>query len=171
MTANTVAFDMTMSSNQTTRAGTLTYSFGIYTYNAGSLSLLNSAFTSITFGAVSNNSTAYGGRRWLTIHSSQWSAQPTFSQTNYWVGMIQSSSSQTQQIYFFPFEPAVVGNNFNVSGSIGVAATSLRLPTPFFGIFSAGTNAFPATIGSSGLNTAGFVIVPRVVFNNLNKSF
>jgi hypothetical protein len=96
MTASTVLVGINGAGSQSTASGSMLFSFGIYTNNGGTLSLLNSVATSLTYAAVSNNSTAHSGFRWLSIHSSQWSAQPAFSQKDYWLGYIVSSSNATQ---------------------------------------------------------------------------
>ncbi|TAL41618.1 MAG: hypothetical protein EPN89_18890, partial [Methylovulum sp.] len=65
-----------------------TWRIGVYTINGVSLSILNSA--SVSWGSPSNNTNTrlFYGERFATIHSSDWSAQPSFSNTKYYVGML-----------------------------------------------------------------------------------
>lgn len=157
ITANTVYLKMSMSGSAAamSAANTTSVFVGIYTQNISTLSLLNSVVT--TWGNVANlnNSTISAGLRWLTIHSSAWSAQPTFSGGHYYWGVMLRTSGQTVAT------AALLGNTIwgtasaTDSGTIGVAtvasATS-RGMAPWYGVYSAATSSLPTAIGSGELN-------------------
>jgi hypothetical protein len=154
MTANTFLFGLNGVGSQATASGSMIFDFAIYTLNGGTLSLLNTASTQVTYGAVAAHSSLYSGFRWLSVHSSQWSVQPTFSQTNYWLGFIVSSSNATQSLM-------LVGQNYaNAQGrwgtmGVGQAAAAGSFGwRPLMGAYTAATAAFPTAIGQGDLNAS-----------------
>lgn len=98
MTVSTVYFPISVPSISTSQ---LTYGFlgtlklGIYTRNASTLSIHNSVQTTWSYSSVTDISNTLQGLRWLTINSSQWSASPTFSNTEYYLGYIMHLSAQS----------------------------------------------------------------------------
>jgi hypothetical protein len=175
MTISTMLIPTGAFALQTTSSGSFNFCFGLYTLNASTLSLLNSVSTQVTWAAVSNNSTAFSGWRWLSFHSSQWSTTPVVSQTDYWYAWVVQSSNATQN-FQYPANPT--GSLVNRQGTIGVnnSTGSSFLDRPFWGVLSATTAALPASIASNALsfNTGtlnyGSAMLP-VVFNNLRQSF
>jgi hypothetical protein len=178
MTVSSMYIPLSLSGSTATMSAAYTSIFrlGIYTNNAGTLSLLNSVQTTIgSGGAATNNSTLFAGVRWLSIHSSAWSVQPVFSQGQYWWATHWSSAgvlNQTGNI----FGQNLAASNSTFDGTIGAAsaanATSKGV-APFYGVYSATTAALPTAIGSAELNkqAALGVAVPSLLFNNITGSF
>ena len=167
MTANTCFFpDVSISGSTATMsvAFTSVWFLGIYTLNASSLSLLNSASISFGFaGAATNNSTGFaGGYRYATIHSSLWSSSPVFKYgSRYWIAWFWSSAGAVNQTD--AMAGAFMFSTGQRSGLLGVSnltATS-NGAAPFYGIYTAQTAALPVSIGSNQLqktaSIAGFV--------------
>lgn len=178
MTVNTMFQLLSLSGSTATMSAAYTSIFriGLYTNNAGTLSLVNSVSTSIGSGGVAtDNSTLYAGIRWLSIHSSAWSAQPVLSNVPYWWATHWSSAGALNQT------GNIFGQNFAVSnttaaGSIGAASVANNTSkgyAPFYGAYSATTAALPVSINSHQLNkqVALGVAMPMVVFNNITGSF
>jgi hypothetical protein len=179
MTVSTMLMPVNLSGSTATMslAYSSSFSFGFYTLNAGTLSLVNSASISIgSAGAATNNSTLYAGIRWLTVHSSLFSSSPVFSAgVHYWWGFAFRSSAAFNQT-FSVFGQNLWASNTVFVGTIGaasVANNTTRGIGPFYGIYSATSNAVPASIGSNQLNkqVAAGVLVPHLVFNNVTASF
>lgn len=176
MTANTVAIDMSVSGSTATmsQAFTSSVSIGIYTIisTAGtlSMSLINSASGSFGYAAAAtNNSTGFVAQRYLTIHSSQWSAQPTFSDGGrYIVGMVWNSSGQSNQTN------SILGGYMNStaarSGYIGQSGTVATWmgAGQFMGHYSATSTALPANVNYTQINkqVASANFVPHLIFHN-----
>jgi hypothetical protein len=178
MTANTANLYLSISGLAATMsvAHTSTFWLGLYTLNASTLSLLNSVSTSWGSNAANANlSTVFAGRRWLTFHSSQWSAQPVLTQGHYWFATLVNTAGILNQTGGI-FGQNIYASNSGHSGTIGVATAnnvSMGL-MPFYGIHSLSTFiALPVSIASNDLNkqVAGGVFVPMVVFNNLINSY
>lgn len=183
MTISTLLFNISGSgtSNASTNAFGLTFSFAIYTEsNSNTLNLLYSASTAwSTNAAASEMSASYHGPRYLTIHSSLWVNSAGAGTTpvlkagsRYWGAWHFSTSGQAKLL-------SVIGGRYaqtlQASGTFGVSAataTSMGF-MPFMGQFSATTGAIPATIHNNALNkvtvAAGFI--PHVVFENIVSSF
>jgi len=177
MTPATVAMLFTLSGSTATMSQAFSSSLfiGIYTFNASTLSLLNSVVTTWGSGADNANlSTIRAGGRWLTIHSSLWSAAPAFSQGNYWIGtLIRSSSRSDQTAGFYGQGPWQF--NSPLSGTIGISqvnATTVGY-LPFFGRMSVSSASLPASIGSADLNKQVVLgsNIPLLRFNNLIASY
>jgi hypothetical protein len=174
ITANTCFFpDVSISGSTATMsiAFTSRWLLGIYTLNASTLSLLNSA--SVTFGfagAATNNSTGYaGGFRYGTFPSGNWSSSPVFRYgSRYWLAWLWSSSGALNQsgsmAGAFMFS---TGQRSGLLGASNLTATS-NGAAPFYGIYTAQTAALPSSIGSNQLqktaSVAGFV--PHFVMAN-----
>lgn len=170
MTANTVLFDV---SGSITSASAASYSasLGFYTLNNSSqLSRAFSASTSWAMAGVMNQSNSYGGYKYVSLHSSQFDVQPTFSQTHYWQAFwMRSSSAQTYTI--------VALQNLATaqrSGTMGAGSNTAGGWRPFMGVFSVSvTTAMPSAIAQSDINdshaAAGFI--PRVRLEATVSSF
>jgi hypothetical protein len=178
ITANTAQLNVSLSGSTATlsAAHTTSFSFGIYTRANGSqLSLLNSVSTSFGNVADAANSTIAQGQRWLTIHSSQWSSEPVFSEGVVYYGGLWIRSSNTAAQTFgmigaFPYSTA------SRSGTIGVnsASATSRGFSPFLGFYSVSfSSAMPGSIGMSQLNknAASANFMPHVVFNALTDIY
>jgi len=174
ITANTCFFpDVSVSGSTATMsiAFTSIWRLGVYTLNASSLSLLNSA--SLTFGAAAaatNNSTAFaGGFRYGTFSSNAWSSSPVFRYgSRYWLAWMWSSSGALNQTGSlagnFMFS---TGQRSGLLGVSNLTATS-NGAAPFYGIYSAQTAALPASIGSNQLQKTGSMagFVPHLIMAN-----
>jgi phosphoheptose isomerase len=172
MTASTAMLQFSVSATASSSHSS-TVGVGIYTrVNETQLSLLNSVATSWAQGAATNQTASYNGQRWLTIHSSQWSAQPVFNQSMYWMGLFVRSSNAS---HTGSFVGQVLQNSVQRSGSImsSVATNTQLAHYPFMGIHSVSQTAFPATIAHSDINKAHALapFVPNIVFNNITRSF
>ena len=177
MTVSTAYFNWSISGSAATNSVAYTSSIfmGVYTFNAGTLSLLNSVSTS--WGSNANNaslSTMGHGRRWMSIHSSLWSSSPVFTQGDYWVATLLRTSgarNQTGGIYAGLF--ATRGNMSGTIGDATVANSSMGVQ-PLYGFYTASTAGLPASIASADLNkiaVAGAEQIPFLIFNNLTNSF
>jgi hypothetical protein len=179
ITGNTIYLNFSQSGSSATLSQTHStrVSLGIYTRNNGSqLSLLNSAST--VYGvsvATTNGSTVAQGQRFLSFHSSQWSAQPVFSQGIVYYGAlwVRSSNVSAQSLSVlggFPYSTA------SRSGTIGVnsaSATSLGF-SPFLGVYSVTfSTAMPTAIAMSEINknSARANFMPHMVINALTAVF
>jgi hypothetical protein len=164
VTGSTILFDLSVSGSTATLSNSWTSDmfFGIYTLNGNTLSLHNSGSTRMALGAAAtNNSTYIQSPRFLSIHSSNWSAEPQFfAGSRYWLGWFWSSSNALAQtaslLGHFKYNPAAR------SGFVGAdSANNTTMGVwPHYGIYSATTAAFPTSIGSNQLNkqnaAAGF---------------
>lgn len=178
MSALTMFVDMYCQTTTATSVGsgafTLTVSAGIFTLAGGSsLSLLNSVTTSLTQNAATGNTSLWYGARWLSFQSSQFSASLTFSQTSYWVGLIVSSSSATQN---FSWVGQYIANTAAVSarsGTMGstVGSNATRGYDPWTGIVN--TNALPASVHISNVTKTGVSggFVGHVVLDALHSAW
>lgn len=172
MTAN--SFFLGMSGSLTATASSSSHSFtvrlGLYTLaNSTQLSLLNSAST--TFGTgfpATGNSSLYHGPRQLSFHSSQWSAVPAFSQTQYWMGLWMRSSNLAVPLFLSGFR----WMTSQFSGLLGVGNTnsSASRPFPGMGVYSASfTTGLPSAVAFSDLRQAdgNAAVIPTLVLRNI----
>jgi hypothetical protein len=175
MTASTamLQFSYNHSSTASSSAHSSTVGLGVYTRaNSTQLSLLNSVQTTWAQAAATNQTASYHGQRWITINSSLWSAQPTFSQGLYWFGMFVRSSNMNRSASFVgQFLQAQAQRSGTIGSSVGTATSMGHYP--FMGIHSVSQTAFPASIAASEVNKAHALanFVPNVVFNNVASSF
>ena len=174
ITAGTCLFpDISVSGSVATMSAAFTseWAIGIYTLNASSLSLLNSASYTFGFAAAStNNSTGFaGGNRYGTFGTTAWSSNPVFKYgSRYWLAWFWSSAGAVNQT-------GVINGNWlfdtgQRSGFLGASSLTATSngAAPFYGIYTAQTAAMPASIGSNQLqktaSIAGFV--PHLVMAN-----
>ena len=174
MSVNTMF--MEFSGTVSTGAGfTRSLSLGFYTLvNSTQLSLAFSASTTWGTGAANmliNDSMA--GIRWVTFHSSQFNNAPNFSQTNYWMGLWQRSSSGSQTfgwlVNTMGFGSGTRSGFMNVGSD---TATSQKF-YPFRGNYSASiSTAMPNALAASDIagNAAQMRSVPIVWFNNVGSN-
>ena len=171
MTANTLLMRWSLSGSTATmsQANTTHLSLGIYTRTGSTLSLLNSATTTWGGGAATNNSTSTVGVRWLTLHSSLWSAQPVFTQGHYyfaWGFRTSGVLAQTGAVFGGGVASGAVAVGSGTMGAATSAGTS-QGNWPWYGIYGTSSTNLPGSIGSAQLNKstglAGFV--PLVILN------
>jgi hypothetical protein len=174
ITANTCFFpDVSISGSTATMSVAFTskWFLGIYTLNASTLSLLNSASVSFGFGANgASNSTGFaGGFRYASFGSANWSSSPVFRYgSRYWMAWFWSSSGALAQTG--SMAGAFMFSTGQRSGLLGVSnlTGTSNGAAPFYGIYTAQTAALPASIGSNQLqktaSVAGFS--PHLVMAN-----
>jgi hypothetical protein len=176
MTANTMMFAVAMSNATVTASSAKTFiiDIGIYTANGASLSMLNSVRTSLTHAAAANNSQSYFGTRYWTIHSSQWSTQPTFAAGSCYYGVIrfQSIGQPIQTFQLFGQNLWATFNRSGTVGSVSVSNTSMGW-CPFSGVVSFSSSSLPTTIDRNQINkqSAGAYFVPALTMQNYSGSW
>lgn len=172
ITANTVLLNMSGSLTATsasTGAHTMTAYIGVYADNTTALSLINSASSSWSISANSNNSASYNGPRWLSFVSSQWSSAPNFAQgSEYVFGVFLRATNVAIPMSY-------IGQNYMMSvqrsGSFGaptVNSNTLAQGNYWNAIYSVSTSAFPTAISASQVNrnNASAIFMPHIVLNN-----
>ena len=166
-------------SNSATISSAFTSSLylGIYTMNTGVtppyLSILNSVSSLFTRAANASNSQFFQGARWWTIHSSQWSSLPAFSEGgHYWLGFLVRTSGFASG--------SVLGQHFLQaalrSGTMGVQTSTGNTGMgwhPGLGYYSASQTSMPAAISQSAVAQTGAIanFVPHLVLNSLMSNF
>lgn len=175
MTVSTLLFDLSGSGGAGT-SGSYQYSFsvGLYTINSTNVSvltLLNSASTSWSSAAAAGNSSLWHGPRWLSIHSSLFSAAWNLSQTSYWMGVVFSSVGNAYSLSLMGDNLGDTGNNR--SGTLGAAGASNASVGwyPYAGYVA--TAGIPASINISALTHTGASggFVPHFVAENLLSKY
>lgn len=140
-------------------AHTSSVSVGFYSMvNATQLSRVFSGSRTWTMGAGTSNTQAYSGAKWLTLNSSNFDAQPTFSNTAYWVAVWFRTSGTAATTNAGPamVRAGVSGAMLGHFGSSSNSNASLPAYLPFNGYFSASfTTGMPATIAASNLILTG----------------
>jgi hypothetical protein len=134
----------TSAANNSTYSGTFTYSVGLYTMNAGTLSRASSGSQSFSYSYTSNISTSViSGLRKFTVPINV-NATPG----NYWYAVIfniaTGSGSITQS--FMGGGTDVAGQ---FSGGWGQSRNISNQLFPYMGVYSTLTTAFPASINVS----------------------
>lgn len=158
MTIETALIPVSITDGTATMSAALSRSWliGLYTLNGSTLSLLNSGSATVGFAAAAtNNSTAFAGIRYVSVHSSNWSAQPTLHpQSSYWVGFMQRTSGSS-----FSRDALVAAYGFGTttrhSGYVGVSQLTGNTQAgqfPFWGRYDTTTTAMPGSIGSTQIN-------------------
>ena len=169
ITAKTMGIFVSYSTTQTSVSTRFTSSYfgALYTLNGSSLSLLNSF--SATWGASTDstaNTSLWNGIKVLTVHSSQWSVEPTFiASEQYWMAL-QCSTNNTSVGFSIvtPVNSALTG----WSGSIGGGSSNISnvIPGLFHGVYTAST-VVPTTIDQSQIqgNSTLINITPCLRFD------
>lgn len=175
MTVNTMLMEMSVSGSTATlsAAGISTlFRFGLYTLvTTGatlSLSLINSFGKTFGLaGAATNNSTYWQGRRWLSVHSSEWSSQPVLSNDiHYFCGLHISTVGSTAQT--FAMIGGFGGSTIARSGFLGQAtanATHNGDFGAFLGVYGTTTAALPTGINYTQINrqSASANFIPHII--------
>jgi len=177
MTVSTAFIDVEATQTATsvnTAANSHSWKIGIYTRNISTLSLLNSVQTTWAFSADTNNTQLFSGIRFITIHSSLWSAQPTFSQDNYYIGFLARSSGSNIGLL-------LRGNLYLITndtrfGTMGISATAANTTmghSPFVGVSSVSRTDLPVSIQLSELRKTGslYGFLPRMIFYNISSNY
>ena len=171
MTINTLMFDMSGTGN--TSAYTYSLKLGIYTLNGVSLSLLNSVDGSFGLAGATNNTAFFKGLRFVTFHSSQWSAQPVLSQAQYWMGLVGLSSGANQSMSYAGYSARfLTGIRSGLWGNSVSSGNSTMGYEPFVGISTASRTDLPVSVQLSELNknNAMAMFVPHIIFNNADPN-
>ena len=182
MTVSTVYLAVSVSTGVqiavSNHSGTL--KLGIYTRNASTLSILNSVSTTWAIVGGASASASVAGIRWITIHSSLWSAAPILSNTDYYLGCVMNTTGVGASYSFigdFYFggatnQPLIRSGTFGISQSVGIATAGWE---PFCGNSQssiAGASALPASIQLSELTKSdSYLQFPHVVFMNISSNF
>jgi hypothetical protein len=186
MTVSTAYLGISMSAVTSimSAAQTFSISYGLYTLNGVSLSLVNSVSTSFGWAAATNASTKYAGQRVLSFHSSQWSSTPVMSYQKYWQALGWSNQNSVATGFSISqmgsgaggINIAGIPTQASMSGTIGVSQVNDTASTKgyifMYGVIS--TTAFPANIQNSQLsksNITRYNLCPYVQFNNLLTDF
>jgi hypothetical protein len=179
MTVNTVLFNMSgsgstgASSTQTIAANTFSLSLGIYTpvaTNNTVLTLINSASTTMGSNAAMPLFAHNHGNRWLSIHSSQWSSAPAFTQGGDYVFGVLARSAGASASRSFIGQSYM--NSNQRSGYMGVSTTTGNTTMPhgnyWNAMYSVTTAALPGAISGNQVNrnNATAVFIPHILFNN-----
>lgn len=175
ITANTVLIGVSGSQTATTASstsGSFNFHVGLYTINANTLSLLNSASGSFHIGSGSDCTSGLHGPRWISLHSSQWSAQPVFSDQVYYMAVMISSVNTSKSIAWMGQRYEATNQHSGTMGTSTATATTMGR-IPWGGVYSATSAVMPGSIGHNQINkavaSAGFA--PIIVLNNLSASF
>jgi len=169
LTASTCFLNLSVSGSTATMsvAHTSIWFLGIYTKTGQTLNLLNSVSVSHGFAAAAtNNSTAFVGQRYLSIHSSAWSVAPEFrAGSDYFLGWFWSSAGALNQSCSImgAYQYSTVQRSGTVGTSVATA-TSMGWKR-FYGVYTATTAAFPAAITNSQLNkvNANAAFIPQIM--------
>ena len=156
-------------------AFTRSISLGFYTrVNSTQLSLSASALVTFGTGAAAAGITnSYGGRRWITIHSSAFNNAPNFAPGDYFLAMWERSSSGSQTVtYQGQLLPYNTGVRSGIMGAASSSNTTLAA-YPFLGNYSVSfSTAMPNALAASDVNAsnATAVSLPRIIFNNIGSN-
>lgn len=159
--AHSSTIDIGIYSSATTAAGTNNGEF--------LLTLVNSVRSSWTRAAATANSTGYQGRRYLTIHSSQWSSNPVFyASRNYWVGLrIRTSGAIAQTFIFVGAYAQATQVRSGILGQSVSANSTFMGPGLFHGVSNNTASVLPNNIVSSQINkqVANAFFFPFITMN------
>lgn len=158
ITANTLGFMISnagaVSSNSTWG---LTIRLGLYTLvNSTQLSLVNSVLhtQSATTQGTAQRNAEQTGRRFVSIHSSQWSAQPVLSYgVHYWLAYVHTQQNLSGSIMMAP-----AGGGGNYFGFLGESVSATFMRFPMFGGALSTTN-IPGSIGATQILTQTSIVV------------
>lgn len=144
--------------------GTVSASFfvGVFSRNASTLSLVGSTSTSVSFNASSNNGTAYSiysGMRHISVGSTA-----TLTQGQYWIGVMSSVSTSSQNIGFSQMVISNVASPF--VGYFGSSHTTTQQLTIGQGVYSAQTAGIPSSVAFSQIrgSDSNALRMPIVMF-------
>jgi len=172
LTASTMRLNFSNVGTSTQNAAvSSTYYFGLYTrVNSTQLTLVNSVSTSFGLTSNSSNSLSFAGARWLTMHSSQFSATPVLEEgKRYFFGLLVRTSGT----YYGSM--SIVGMNLGAaaqrSGFMATASSgnsTLNAWHPFMGVITAATHTdLPVSVANSAIaKTAPYAnFIPQIIFD------
>lgn len=139
------------SSSNSSHAGNISFWVGVYTRNVSTLSLASSGSTYHQWTNTSNNSMgSISSHRRLTAPINM-----NITPGDYWVAMFTRTS--TTNANWFTASNAVMslGMSNQLMGVIGQASNNTHQLRPGMGLYSATTNAMPASIAFSQISGAG----------------
>ena len=148
-------------SNASSFAGTLSLLAGIYTRNASTLSLATSGSQSHSWNISNNSSSSYTGLRAFTVPLAA-----TMTPGEYFFGVISLTTS-TNANWFTLSNVALEGFNVSYAGPFGSSNNASNQFVAGAGVFSATTNALPASVAFSGLVATSAATV-RPIVNLIN---
>jgi hypothetical protein len=152
-------------------SGNFNVHVGLYTLNGSTLSLLNSGSGSFNIQSGSDCTSCLHGPRWVSIATSNFSAQLSLSPQEYYMGIMISSANTSKSIAWVGYRLDGTSQHSGILGTSQVTATS-QGRFPWHGQYSASSAAMPSAIQQSELDkvnaTAGFA--PIVAFNNLGAN-
>ena len=124
-------------------------------------------------GAAAGITNSFGGRRWITIHSSAFNMPPTWPPNDYFLALWERSSSGSQTVtYQGQLLPYATGVRSGIMGAASSTNTTLA-HYPFLGNYSVSfSTAMPNTLAASDVNAsnATAVSLPRIIFNNVGSN-
>ena len=157
-----ISMSLSTSSNSS-HAGTLSMSAGLYTLNGSTLSLATSGSAFVAWTNTSNNSTSLvAAHRYFDIPMNV-----SLSPGLYWV-LLHSLTSTGNANWWTGSNGFYHNWGTNTLGSIGEASnTSRGVMMPGFGDFSVSfSSAIPASIAFSDIRENGFGKAPLIMFHN-----
>jgi len=172
ITANTVLLNLSgnlTATSASTGAHTMTAYIGIYSDNTTALSLLNSASSTWSISANSNNSATYNGIRWLSFVSSQWSSAPAFVQgAEYVFGVFLRATNVAIPMSYLGQSYMASAARSGTFGQAAVVNNTLAQGNYWNATYSAAVTAFPATIASNAVTRSGSsaAFMPHIILNN-----
>jgi hypothetical protein len=132
--------------NSSNSSGSHTLSFwvGIYSRNASSLSLVQSASTSIalTHSGTAGSYSLYSGQRIITIPMTS-----TLTEGDYWLGFVSRTTSAGTNGSYSVFVGSNLASNF--LGHFGSAQNTTMQLTLGQGVYTATTSGMPGSVGFS----------------------
>lgn len=176
MTVSTMGLGMSWATAATSVSQQLssTLALGLYTLNAGTLSLISSG--TVTFGntnaSTKNGSDRWHGARLLTFAPP--AGLSTYSNTPYWMGLMFSSHvttiSGSVAAQFPDVIPGVLGPWSGVQGNSATASSNQPIG-PFMGMYSAASAVLPASVARADIKQDSAVAAnrafPYFAFNDL----
>lgn len=171
MTVSSMYIGMSGSQNVTNASSTsaaFTWSFGLYTLNGSTLSLLNSGTATASIASGSDCTSGLHGPRFFSVATGGWSSSLVLSNVPYFLGIVQATAGQTKSLAYLGWRYLGTDQWSGFLGQQTSSATS-RGMYPFAGVMATGD--IPTTIQVSQLDhanaSAGFV--PYLVFNNFSN--
>jgi hypothetical protein len=130
-----------------TGTGSFSQHIGFYTQNVSTLSLLHSTSMGFTVAwSGNNNSATIDGIRYVTT---AWSS--TISKGDYWVAVLQMSTTSSQNGTIRPFYYGSLNLSSAWSGIFGAASNATNQPQLGVGRYTAATAALPSSVAFSDI--------------------
>lgn len=148
-------------SSNSSGSHTLSFWYGLYTRNAGSLSLVHSSSggTTLTHSGTAGSYSLFSGIRLFTIPDTT-----TLAAGNYWIGFVsRSTSGGANGSYSMACLSQV---NSAVTGIFGAVATATFQPMLGLGVYSASTSGIPGSVAFTQITgtAANYRRFPEIFF-------